>query len=469
MAAVLEIGEHDGTTLVDLINGTFTIYRDQWQTRFRGDVVDEIMTIVANDTDANIMTAEDAIDDAAEAVDAYLTNPLDKDPIWLYNTADGETDTKRSLILSISLEPISVKNVHQLLGGFGAYRKLIITHHPAYEDEDDPVAAVITHAYANGVGSNYIARAYPQIGTLPARIRYMMLERAYSGAYGPFYRAWFGIREFLEGYTQFKPIIDCETTVNGGAAVSGDGTDMTDTALAGTHNSYYARCSFGTEAMTKRVAMRLDNTGSTDTDHFIGRYLVLLRCRMSDASTVVGIRAWAGFYSTDDSLYSPIGDEIYLENNSNWLHREVGEVQIPPFPLWGGSVPGSMDKFTIQIHAERISGSGYLDLDCIVLVPSRRLAYVEGGYVQYNGASDYNPMWIYTTENDEIAAYAERSNYPANNVVVSLSGERWDMPVSAKGNNVIVVVAEQETSHIVSDVYESVIYTQKRWRTRRGS
>ncbi|MGX4657109.1 carbohydrate binding domain-containing protein [Micromonospora sp. SCSIO 07396] len=145
-------------------------------------------------------------------------------------------------------------------------------------------------------------------------------------------------------------------------------TDTTlQAAVSGSHGQF-ARTSFvGTPGMTSRATIALHPAAASVDVR--GTYRAFVRVRHSVSADVMQVRL---AYVMDSS--SVAGDTVTVPSGTTWRWVDAGLVQIPlgydpgtdglsgaPLPVWGVS---------IFLSAARVSGSGNLDTDTIMLVPA---------------------------------------------------------------------------------------------------
>ncbi|QDY06172.1 hypothetical protein FJK98_02505 [Micromonospora sp. HM134] len=145
-------------------------------------------------------------------------------------------------------------------------------------------------------------------------------------------------------------------------------TDTTLQAAGGGSQGQFARTSFvGTPGMTSRATIALHPAAASVDVR--GTYRAFIRMRHSVSADVMQVRLT---YVMDSS--SVAGDTVTVPSGTTWRWVDAGLVQIPlgydpgtdglsgaPLPVWGVS---------IFLSASRVSGSGTLDTDTIMLVPA---------------------------------------------------------------------------------------------------
>jgi len=129
-------------------------------------------------------------------------------------------------------------------------------------------------------------------------------------------------------------------------------------------DNYKVITTFATHAeMLRRATMTMHNHCHPDEDLQRGVFTVLLRARITPSGTAVcQVQLADGNYSTDDEKMR-IQDRVTISQNT-WRLYELGTVQMPAV-----KVQTALEMNTLAILAERISGSAYLEMDCLILIP----------------------------------------------------------------------------------------------------
>ncbi len=183
---------------------------------------------------------------------------------------------------------------------------------------------------------------------------------------------WIGIRDEREGLTGFTARQELE---------EGDGTG-TDTSEVGGDAFDYGtniwRTTFATETgLDLRGGIQLSQFDPTPSnwEDYHGRYLIILRARMSALSSKAGVQLRWGFGPANETLNT----EVEVEG-TQWSLYPLGIVEIPPWPNWGTT--HDMRSFYFQFWAERLTGSASLDWDAICLMPTDHLFSMSNNILQ---------------------------------------------------------------------------------------
>jgi hypothetical protein len=144
---------------------------------------------------------------------------------------------------------------------------------------------------------------------------------------------------------------------------------------------------------------------------------------------------------------------------TDWTYFTLGIVTIPP----GGRMLGGADGAnyaTLGLAAERISGSGYLEMDCLVLIP------MSEGFVSV--AHEEAGLWNGDTS---VIQYADGKSVGG----MTYSTLHWGaarhqivggLPI---GNGIVVIAADRGNQSVKTDTVDVDISAMQRWRGLRGN
>jgi len=217
--------------------------------------------------------------------------------------------------------------------------------------------------------------------------------------------------------------------------------------------------------LLERVAIREQDVAGSVVDQ-AGRFNVLLRARMSDTSVAM-VRAKFGWISTvTNTIVSPFIMSRVPIIGTDWKIYELGSVNVPTIR----NVIITLENFAIALDAERISGSGNLLLDCLVLIPT-----IEGA-VKLETASDITRA---SSQIDTATIFtAADMSYSAVKIgaVDGLSydscvyhQEDWALPANGTKPRLIVCGADKDGISTKADVLNFSYTYIPRWRVLRGN
>jgi hypothetical protein len=360
------------------------------------------MTLVARNADADILSYSANLEHKAYWVEQFWNDPHSTNSIWLEESATSET-TKRSLIKSIELIPLQVGSLSPLLGKTGALYTLTIIHSAAWEKT---TTSTVSDLHVDTIGGILPCPAID--GSMEARISTLLLQGSIMS--GDIITAWGGIRPKLAGDTDFNPLLELENgTLGAGAAIASDSDN------ASPHGSTDNVVTFtGTTDDTMVVSLTIDQaTASTNYNHWVGDYQVLLRAKVSTGT--IRLQLQRGYPA--GTFYIPGPYVYYSTTDYNFI--EMGTVEIPAVPRRQSAV--RVKNFQFKLYALAMSGTPVLTADCLILIPSTHyfkvsgLALVTGGDNSFNGNiyedGTISALASDTDGNDNLAAQYNPVNF----------------------------------------------------------
>jgi hypothetical protein len=414
----------------------------------------EVIDVIGVGTQEELIAAEAEIQELLDQARLWFLNPVQVDSVWLEWTVNGEeTDTisyeygaKRALIYRGRF----VLNMPDRFdGGFlnsEVFGQIVIERSAFWEN-----CYRKSSGFTGGPSGELIDISSLQAyrGTVPARLAALSVS-SFADYATDF---WVGIRSEGMGDTDFEPVWECEDGTNG--------TDASDAVDATASGGDKVTVSFSSsESLEERMSITIDEAHSgSDSSHFVGRYLVLARCKVG-SSTVCGLKMFYGYSAT------PYGtqEEIYIDNTV-WQLVELGEVQFPPHRTsrYIASWLDNMDDITISLHAERISGSGSLDLDCLILIPSEHLLTIK----DLGDGATLPVAALYTLE-DGTQVLFDALISPSVELYSQgqFSARNWVLP----GDCAFMVTAFQRagTAHSLTDAIDVTVEYYPRWKIYRA-
>ena len=183
---------------------------------------------------------------------------------------------------------------------------------------------------------------------------------------------------------------------------------------------------------------------------------MLLRAKV-DAGTTCHVRLKDGFLYT-----SAIRAQSRVEvTATSWFLHALGTVDIPP--SHGILAAEFLRQYGFEIHASRSSVSGYLDMDCLILIPCvEGLLHVTGAAVKY-WLGDTRPATITMTADNKVDGWSYRTNMPRS--TLTIEPDRYVLPVGAGS---IILAGQRETEHTLDDYVTVRWSSYNSYRTLRG-
>jgi len=441
----------------------FSLARDGWIQAVAGDdaEITEAMTLhVEGSSHDDLASKLRALDDKIQEVGWY-GDAAERYGVWLRAQIPDEGGARQALITGMRCEPaVSFYAPPVAPGNFmrEGYELALermpwweaVEHTTFGERSINCLGGMCDYTYSDPPGTI--------VGNVPARIALTTVSGASGGGSEPLAEFWLGFRtDRLGDRANFVSVWECESG-------SYSGSPHYDTALidgvGGVDASGGAKleCTFATQAgMEPRVTVSVDEVTSNYSDQR-GRYLILVRARVSDTGTTCRIRLLDGFTSADNWRTQ----SRHVVSSNDWQLFPMGTVAIPPSR--GRFTSGFLGKFALRIEAERTAGSDNLELDCLVPIPmAEGFLYVDKGVVKYL-AGDTNPVIVKIYPDGYSDGWAYTGGYPIKSVIVE--PVQYRLPV---GDGRLVLAAQRSAEHHLDDYIDLTFQIYERWRTLRGA
>lgn len=458
MPAILKLGLDDYTdeeAKYNLISGGLRLIRGSWQpgTGQAGKLVSELFTLKGNSGSSDIVEAERRLSALFDLARTWDRDPVQESGVWLEWGIDAEPrvsaevgyGSKRAFVRSGQMKLAQPKGSPGPFLSHYALMRIALSRMPFWENLEPRTLTDTAIAWGD-VTDLSADRAYA--GTAPGRISRAEIS-GFSGLGGQDF--WFGIRGFQKGISDFDPLWELEDGTNG--------IDTSSQADATASGGSKKEVTFATVAgNTIRVYWTLEDLGgSPNWDHWVGRYLVLLRAKVG-ASTECG--AQISFGSTNDEGLPKL-EEVFFDNTA-WQLIELGEITIPPKGhryQTDAETGANLDKLEVRVWAERLSGAGSLDLDCLYLVPSEHLFYSRTDASILATAETI----MFVLPDDSDLHLIESGTKTIARTDYSL--QNWQMPLDL---GLAVVVGQEENGHDLTETYDLDLDWIPRWVMYRG-
>jgi hypothetical protein len=446
MALIYRLEDYTPAVTVDLIGGDGKADKLTWRSFDAGDgrITEVFVLSVGATTRAGVRSALNSVVTILERARQFHRDPVQnvENSIWLHFATDGES-AKRALIYDYALEPLSPYGITPALDvgdGRFAQWQLAITRDAEWES----VAANVVNSFtisANGGDQNLTAEADGQ-----ADQRVSLFTLASPSA--TFNKFWFGFHRLRDGAaTDLSGVVDIT-----GAYSSSDTTIAAET---GSVNGDSAQTTFSAWPDWKARAYAVLATAPDYGEHYIGRWLVLLRAK-TDSATACMVRA--SISAGDMYLYgqTPIaltqGPEVYLSSTEYHLY-EMGEFQIPPY----GRFTGQQGIFGMRLNVEarRAVGTGKLYADAIILIPADHLLAASSVEVATGKALE-----VVTGPDFKESAVAKVTATQVREAVAKLTTNNWRFP---KEGAVLVAAFERSSGHVITDTGSVTMTLVPRW------
>lgn len=446
---------------LDLMTGGYSLADDGYLPTSAPDGVSsvhEVITLKLQGTSKdNLAALTQDLDEKVKQVGWWLNNPgVERYLVWIRVQLDGETYPRQAQILDI-LPPDSVRvfTAEEHMNNYIGQYSIAFERTPFWED---PYTYPSTTAKTgiNSIGGTVVL-SETIYGDVPARLARIDFKSA-ATIYDHF---WIGWRTSRFGTTaNFVPVWSLKDG-------SGGGTDTNTTSDSSAYSGTRLTCTFGSTAtLVERCYMTVLQASPTHPADQRGMLTVLLRAKMSDSS-VARVRLRGGWFNSEDaSMNSPVIRSRQVISGTDWNYYELGTMTLPPFRFFNSIV--ALNNFTFALDAERISGSGSLHLDCLVMIPS------DEGMLRIVGAST-----IDTFTNLSITAITP-PNFEHYGLMIidalgsvtydnaSISQIGWSLPANAETPRLIGAGSGNSVSAKSTTFDMSYTYIP-RWRTLRGN
>ncbi len=437
MAQILSLKTGTATTAA-LLTGDLRVRADGWSANTctgEGDPVWDTFSLVGRgNTEGELGTAIYNLQNFCRKAREYSNNISWTDKLWMHWKPEGGAEV-RTLVtngeLVIQSDP-GQGGLGPLLNSDGfAYVTLALEHMPWWEETSYGTATAAAVQMAGGTATGLSVTR----GDLSSRINILELGN-YTGT--ALDDVWIGIRPAYSGTASFKSRWECEYGTNV-STTYGTASDVADAAAI---NGTAVQCTFADNTtMGQRFRIGAWSVIGSATDDMAGRYLALgrLKCGTSTEFLVDLYHGMGQLGST------PQGIELVGETKvSNNLYKlvELGNVQMPPpgMKIFDDIIAKGYDTYVepyLYLFAQRISGTGNLWMDCIILIPSDHLLTIKNaGYS--NGAFD---LLEYCSGSDGKSIVFRYNSSAAHSEIVEHSVNDFTWPA----DNGLMILAGQGT------------------------
>lgn len=413
--------------------------------------VDESITLLMNSGNANTLaTALQAIDTKIKEI-GWAQDPLNPIGVWLRAQLTGETNQRQCFILAAKRPPKGLEITTPLAySGVIQNYNLGLTRSARWEN----VLKTQVPASPASISIHGGTLAYTIPGDAHARVAELRLTSNSQ----LFTEAWIGVKSNRYGVnpTNFVPVwnLDLGFLPTGyDTSTSADATAIDGTKLV---------CTFATHTeMSYRVIVALNTITANLTDQR-GRYTVLLRAKTTDASLIVNLRVGQGYLLTATPTSFAFKPQLQISTaNTGWSYYTLGQVTIPSS---AGFSDLALSYSSLALQAQKISGSGNLELDSLILVPSEHTIHTASSLAGY-GFGPGVDLYLYTRPD---LRYAGLTNAPgAGNTqqIVTPDAIDWAIP---SGSGVLIFVASRPATTL-SDTTMPILKVYPAYNSLRGA
>jgi hypothetical protein len=432
----------DGTNTVYFIGGSseLKLGAGGWNTEsISEEFIWETIELISDNTDATVRAEKKKLDLLLYKARLFNSNPLSSVPVWLYFNADGES-AKRSLVLDGSTKILSDNIYSPLMGVDSIKVNAAIKRKHIWENTS---ATNVSTTGLNVLGGSWLVSN--DAGTENQRIESAFIK----GVTAAKDQYWVGFRPIYEGTTGFVPLWECEDGING--------TDASDAVDATASGGNRVDVSFTTTAtLANRLEIRVDDIGVSNLDDFVGKYQILGRFKLDAGSTQIRVQLRAGLYYLYDS--NTVVQDTIIDGETSWHLYELGEVQFPPMGNRDGNPDTWVRWMTLSIWAERLSTTGSLWLDALILIPSDHFFSSKADATPAGGGVD-----VYTNALDEQYAVGNALADARGNIDPSFTN--WEYPI---GGGLLVIAAQKNSDSTLTGTLNVELNLVPRWQSYRA-
>lgn len=378
---------------------------------------------------------------------------------------DNETYPRQAQILNIQ-PPDRVKTFTptEISANYIGEYQIGIERTPFWEDPY-PYPTTTAKTSINSIGGTAVLSETIN-GDVPARIALLNFNST-ATIYNNF---WLGWRTSRFGTTaNFAPVWSLDKGAGGNAG-------GTDTGIVSDNSAYDGKkmtCTFASStALIQRTWIAVTDVTANPNDQR-GTFTVLLRAKMSDTSTA-RVRMRAGWFNPqDNTIYNPIYRSRVVINGNNgmitapWTFYEIGTINIPPLRYFNPNVV--LDYFAIALDAERTSGAGNLEMDCLVLIPN------DEGMISLKSDAEITlidtlTLTTTTPPNDQPYGYMTvvLGAITSHNTL-TVSAINWGLPANGEAPRLIAAGSGLDSLSTKATTFNLSYTYIPRWRTLRGS
>lgn len=439
-----------------------------WREVRQGNRVVVTCTLAAFGEQSSIRTAVQGLEMFLDMAIRYASSNLETISAWFRWQTEGEP-VKRSLIYSYRLEPLDdpVYDIH--LESHAARWLLTFTRDYAYEEFEFQTAS---QNNVSTIGGGWDLTSTIVGGDEPGRIGALTVRPRNTGI--NLRKMWVGFRPYRGGVSAaegFSPVIDFAASHIVGTTVGSttrSGVSNSTSEASNTINGQHISDSFGGGT---DLDFKLSHEFGSSFNAYVGRYLVLMRCKITAGSGVCMARVSTALSWPERKNPIGIGNTQYIENTA-WRFVEMGEIELPGTRY----VPTSFRSLRINIETGVASGTPTLGIDCLVLIPTDHYATWDKADFGLGGRA-----WIKTEPEGLVNGYSlsAPSGFLISEPVAAkaeIGGRDWGYPstksylavnIVNETGGYLVVAAERETVSNIADSVDLVIQVYRRWKSFR--
>lgn len=414
-----------------------------WAQGMPGLVTESLAVLIQGSSHDNLATYLQSLALFQRYAAMYRQDSLWQTAVWLHAKLTGETGEVRALVNALDWAWDSSPFDGVPSTQYTLNANLSVVRQPYWEGTaarslpiNSPISAAAAVVYDYTAADGFGTSAHDIVGDAPARVETLLLSSATAGA--TLDRFWVGLRGAEKHGTlaNFVAVWECEDGTNGAHGV--------DTVDATASSGYMVRHTPGGATWEKVCAITLGDVTANYADN-LGRFIWLLRYK-ANSSSVFQVRLLFGYTGMADAdlVYGPLPDSV---SSSDYDLVEMGPGQIPMrnWQAAAADMTATLEQdFQVQIWAKRTSGSGTLDVDCLIRIP------VDQGYLIVRDAAIANGHYAVFSETPN--GGTQCVHFDGTQLTEFLDYEAWNLRLPPGDGRMVVAYARSGTQTLTDQI-----------------
>jgi hypothetical protein len=460
MTATFMVTNEDETDTYNLITDNLKLISGSFEDRIteNEEPVDiSFKTIATGATEDAARTEITDFERLLHKINIYKKDPTTAETIFLKVQADGSEKARRTLLFKWGRKDMQT-SVSSILQDktIEIISQWVFTRHPYYEalptdHKTKSLTGFLPNASVHKYDLNDTDNDY---GTAPARIKRINFGNARVDT------IFFGIKPTADSGANFSAVSECDSANGVRDLVKKDTNVLDNQTVAGASNG---TCVVIPDTVSSYAA-RIQNAipwATTNPSSFRGRYLVLLRAKLSAASSDIRMAMYNTWASTSAS-FVPAQDtynDVYI-SDTFWDIYEMGIIQIPPEPYRAAREDAgvTIEALEVGLAAEWITGTADLQVDKWLFIPYDHFLNIKGiNFNEFPPTGDVSNISATVDEEDNLIShrltYENASPYYPPRIMTCETGfNDWVLPTGYGQNNTYILAATSDEGHDDSDL-----------------
>ncbi len=440
--------DESNVSLLSYTDG-FELAHDGWQVNVGSeddDLVTEVLTLRGKAANHNTLATklQSLIDKSMVQTRRFFNTDAEKYSVWLRAQLTNETNVRQALITGMTIGKLPLYSRPANINSKLPTVVLALDRNPCWEDT---TSITITESGINSVGGTTAGSSYGTVyGDVPARIAKTLLQGINNMV-----EFWIGFRSDRYGTpANFQSTWSLRKGTNYADTTVGTGGGNTDATAKDGYKAYVS--TWSTPGLVERVRIKVGDVTSNFIDQR-GNFTVLLRAKVT-GTAVCRVRLGDG---VDGGINFRFRGRVPISSTS-WKLYPMGTVQIPT-PGRNFNTSSYVRAAAMRIDAELVSGSGNLDLDCLILIPND-----EGFIYSNNSGASPDEITIFHHPDGKAVSASQLSSIQLD------SGHPQIVGGAPTGSSFVIVVAGQgESSSSLAATLAITMTCRQRWLSLRGS